>query len=117
MKLEFFEYAQKLSKVCIDLEPTSFEPYFIHIQALFAQQKYSAGLITMDSAPMFNDPVFITQPVSIQSYNISLPYSHKSTDIHQYMILPRLKLFDFRSSENLEGVNIFDLNVYGLMPA
>jgi predicted Zn-dependent protease len=29
MKLEFFEYAQKLSKLCIDLEPSSFEPWYI----------------------------------------------------------------------------------------
>lgn len=103
--------------MCIDLEPSSFEPWYTYMCSTFAMENIKAGLIAMDCAPLFPEPNFLTIPEACPNYDISLPYIHRSTDIHQYLMLPNFKVLDYRIFKKLPGVSVFDYNVYGQLPS
>lgn len=78
--------------------PNSFEAWLIYMKCMFTLKDIKAGLIAIDSAPLFKDMFFISVPSPKPSYEISEPFVNHSTDVHTYFMLPTFKILDFRSN-------------------
>lgn len=55
MKMELYEYAIKLSKIVMDLCPTSFEAHIIQATCLFYDKNIKQALIILNNAPAYPD--------------------------------------------------------------
>jgi len=53
--MELYEYAQKLSKTCIDLCPDSFEPWYYYAMASFGIGDTKAAVCAIDMSPLLDD--------------------------------------------------------------
>lgn len=93
--MEYYEYALKLAKICVDLCPESFEAWMLLAECYYFMRKIRMSLIAMDIAPLYPDIEYISDIPSSQDYDISKPKLRKSTDTHSYLMLEP-KLIDFR---------------------
>jgi hypothetical protein len=97
--------------------PNSFEAWLIYMKCMFTLKDIKAGLIAIDSAPLFKDLNLISVPSLKPNYDISEPFANYSTDVHTYFMLPTFKILDYRSNDFQLKVSVFDYNSTGRMPA
>ena len=53
--IELYEFAAKIAKVCIDLAPDSFEPWYYYSKACFGLGDIRSAMIAVDLTPMIPD--------------------------------------------------------------
>ena len=105
IKSEYFEYALKLSKICVDLCPESFEAWFQLAEVYFHMKKikmvidfnvnFIQSLIALDIAPHYGDVEYVQKPKLVQEYEITKPKIKKTSDLHPYLMVSPTKV-DFR---------------------
>jgi hypothetical protein len=93
IKMEYFEFAMKIVQSCVDLVPESFEAWLLYAKCCFALKQTKRGLLALDNAPFYPDPVLLQNSVT---YCVpgSFPYGRKwsipttsqeSTSLHPYL--------------------------------
>ena len=70
LKFKHFEYALKVSKVCVDLCPTSYEAWTLHAECLIELQKMKKALIAIDLMPCADDTPYISLPEPEPTYDL-----------------------------------------------
>lgn len=95
IKSEYYEYAYKLSKICVDLCPESFEAWFQMAEVYFYMKKIKMSLIAMDVAPYYSDAEWVHKVDLVNDYEFSIPRHKKTTDVHPYLFVEPTKV-DFR---------------------
>ncbi len=96
IKSEYYEYAYKLSKICVDLCPESFEAWFQMAEVYFSMKKIKMSLIAMDIAPYYPDAEWVHKVELIYDYDFSMPKQKATTtDMHPYLQVEPVKV-DFR---------------------
>ena len=58
LKIELYEYALKISKICTELCPESFQAHMIQAKCLLYEKEIRKAFITLNKAPVYED----TQP-------------------------------------------------------
>lgn len=53
IKYEYYEFAESLAKICVDLCPESFECWFCLAESYFHMRKFSLSLVCLDIAPIY----------------------------------------------------------------
>jgi tetratricopeptide (TPR) repeat protein len=97
IKSEYYEYAYKLSKICVDLCPESFEAWFQMAEVYFYMKKIKMSLIAMDIAPYYPDAEWVHRVELVNDYDFSIPRHKKTTDVHPYLLVEPTKV-DFRKT-------------------
>ncbi|CDW88693.1 clathrin-coated vesicle protein [Stylonychia lemnae] len=97
IKSEYFEYALKLSKICVDLCPESFEAWFQLAEVYFHMKKIKMSLIALDIAPYYADADYVQKTELINDYEFTKPKSKKTSDMHPYLMVAPQKI-DYRKS-------------------
>jgi len=53
IKYEYYEYAELLAKICVDLCPESFDCWMCLAESYFHMRKFTQCLICIDIAPFY----------------------------------------------------------------
>lgn len=56
LKYEYYEYALKIARICVDLIPESYQAWSLLANTYFHMRMFKESLITLDIAPYFEDP-------------------------------------------------------------
>ena len=87
-KYKYFEIAVKVSKICCDLIPHSFEAWFLYAECQFELRNIKQGLIALDMAPALPDVSFISLPQPESTYDIQVPIEKNNSDCFAYFMIP-----------------------------
>mmetsp|Transcript_32078 Transcript_32078/g.31384 ORF Transcript_32078/g.31384 Transcript_32078/m.31384 type:complete len:279 (+) Transcript_32078:314-1150(+) len=95
IKSELFEYALKISKICVDLCPESFEAWLQLAEVYFSMKKIKMSLIALDIAPQYSDVDYVHIDKLSGENELTKPKDKKTSDMHPYLMLEPKKV-DFR---------------------
>ena len=105
LKYEYYEYALKLSKICVDLCPESFEWWLLMAESYFHVRKFKSALIALDVAPSYEDLNEEIILPDLSKYQVTSPKVQNSTHVYpQLMIKPLLP--DFRFTDSSKASNV-----------
>ena len=55
MKIEIYEYAMKMAKICLEICPESFEAHMVLAQCFLYEKDIYHFLVTLNAAPAYED--------------------------------------------------------------
>lgn len=105
LKYEYYEYALKLSKICVDLCPESFECWLVLAESYFHVRKFKSALIAIDVAPSYEDVNDELILPDLHKYSKTAPKTKNSTNVYSEMMVRPINP-DFRVTENSKASNV-----------
>ena len=107
IKYEYYEYALRLARVCVDLCPESFEAWLLLAECYFYERKFKMSLIALDIAPLYQDIQYISSIPPTTGMEKTNPKVRNSTDSYAYIMMKPTKV-DFRKNPNAEPEPVAD---------
>ena len=104
MKSEIYEYALKLSKICVDLCPESFEAWILLAECYFHVKRFKMSLICLDIAPLYTNSQYIHEVKTVADYDMTQPKLKNSSDMHPYIMLEPTKIDIRKPHESIRSL-------------
>ena len=117
LKYKHFEYAVKVSKVCVDLCPTSYEGWTLYAECLIELQEMQKALLVIDLIPLSEDLPYITLPEPEPTYDLQVPLTMDSTACFQHFIMPIEDVLDYSIvGSPSENISLMQMNLTRSLP-